>query len=121
MSYHTESGRPGYKRNTCKPCLNKQINKKRLPDRLIAFLNVSIKQLKQLNKMKPQEVITIMTDMSLSNSEDNTSIVKTHPELDHFFDRGMYIEKVVQSSLENGKCIITFVFRYYNASQSKID
>jgi len=69
--------------------------------------------------MKPQEVITIMTEMSAGNSGDNTSIVKTHPELDQFFDKGMYIEKVVQSCLDDGRCIITFVFRYYNASQSK--
>jgi hypothetical protein len=70
--------------------------------------------------MKPQEVITIMTEMSVSNSQEKTSVVKMHPELDPFFDKGMYIEKVVQSCLENGKCAITFVFRYYNASQSKI-
>jgi hypothetical protein len=71
--------------------------------------------------MKPQEVITIMTEMSASNSTDKISVVKTHPELDQFFDKGMYIENVVQSFLENGKCAITFVFRYYNASQSKVN
>lgn len=69
--------------------------------------------------MKPQEVITIMTEMSATNSTNKTSVVKIHPELDEFFDKGMYIEKIVQSCLENGRCAITFVFRYYNTSQSK--
>lgn len=71
--------------------------------------------------MKPQEVITIITEVSANDSPDKTSVVKTHPELDQFFDKGMYIEKVVQSSLENGSCAITFVFRHYNTSQSKIN
>lgn len=71
--------------------------------------------------MKPQEVITIMTEMSANNPQDKKSVIQTHPELDQFFDKGMYIEKVVQSCLENGRCAITFVFRYYNASQSKIN
>lgn len=71
--------------------------------------------------MKPQEVITIMTEISESDLQNKASVVKTHPELDQFFDKGMYIEKVVQSSLENGRCAITFVFRHYNASQSKVN
>jgi hypothetical protein len=69
--------------------------------------------------MKPQEVITIMLDISAGDAENKGSVVKMHPELDQFFDKGMYIEKLVQSSLENGKCAITFVFRHYNNSQSK--
>lgn len=70
--------------------------------------------------MKPQEVITIMTDMSAESGEDKSNQVKTHPELDQFFNKGMYIESAYQNCLENGKCIITFIFRYYNTSQSKI-
>lgn len=70
--------------------------------------------------MKPQEVITIVTDMFQEHSEDRSSVVKMHPELDQFFSKGMYIESVYQNCLENGKCIITFIFRYYNTSQSKI-
>ena len=70
--------------------------------------------------MKPQEVITIMADMSTDNVEDKSNVIKMHPELDQFFDKGMYIEKVIQSS-DNGKCAITFVFRYYNTSQSKVN
>ena len=67
--------------------------------------------------MKPQEVITIYT--TVPNQDSNKqNIVSTHPELDQFFDKGMYIETVVQS-LEKGICALTFVFRYYNASQSK--
>ena len=71
--------------------------------------------------MKPQEVITIITDRSASDPVDGTSVLITHPELDQFFEKGMYIENVVQSSLEKGGCAITFVFRYYNASQSKVN
>ena len=70
--------------------------------------------------MKPQEVITIIVDTSSGDAQIKNNITRAHPELDQFFDKGMYIEKVVQSSLDNGKCVITFVFRYYNTSQSKI-
>ena len=70
--------------------------------------------------MKPQEVITIMVDLSLADAQVKNNVVRMHPELDQFFDKGMYIEKVVQSCPDNGKCVITFVFRYYNTSQSKI-
>lgn len=71
--------------------------------------------------MKPQEVITMMVDMSTTESQDKSSVVRTHPQLDQFFDKGMYIEKMTQNCLENGKCIVTFVFRYYNTSQSKVN
>ena len=71
--------------------------------------------------MKPQEVITILTDMVSTQSQDKNTIIQTYPELDHFFDKGMYIEKIVQNCLEDGKCMLTFVFRYYNTSQSKIN
>ncbi|MGE0566484.1 MAG: hypothetical protein AB7O73_00930 [Bacteroidia bacterium] len=71
--------------------------------------------------MKAQEVISILTEMSFKDSTSKTNVVKMYPELDHFFEKGMYIEKVVQNCLENGNCAITFVFRYYNASQSKIN
>ncbi len=67
--------------------------------------------------MKPQEVITIVTDIFFDSQVKGA---RMHPELDEFFDKGMYIEKVVQNCLDNGKCVITFVFRYYSTSQSKI-
>jgi hypothetical protein len=70
--------------------------------------------------MKPQEVITIVTDVSV-DSQVKGSVTRMHPELDQFFDKGMYIEKVLQSCPDNGRCVITFVFRYYNTSQSKIN
>lgn len=69
--------------------------------------------------MKPQEVITIIVPMSEDKLKEN--VVKIYPELDQFFDKGMYIEKVVQNCLENRNCAITFVFRYYNTFQSKVD
>jgi 3'-phosphoadenosine 5'-phosphosulfate sulfotransferase len=69
--------------------------------------------------MTPQEVITIIIDISAADAGNKEAVIKMHPELDQFFDKGMYIEKLVQNSLENGKCAITFVFRHYNNSQSK--
>jgi hypothetical protein len=69
--------------------------------------------------MKPQEVITIMINMSANDVQNEDSLVKMHPELDQFFDKGMYIEKIVQNTIEGGKCVITFLFRHYNNSQSK--
>lgn len=71
--------------------------------------------------MKPQEIITIMVDMFTGDAMNKSTVVKTHPELDQFFDKGMYIENITQNCLENGKCIITFTFRYYSASQSKVN
>lgn len=62
-----------------------------------------------------------MVNMSANDTTDKNSIVKIHPELDQFFDKGMYIEKITQNCLDNEKCIITFVFRYYNAQQSKVN
>lgn len=69
--------------------------------------------------MKPQEVLSIFTNVTSEDLENEGSVVKTYPELDSYFDKGMYVEKVTQTCLENGKCMITFVFRYYNTSQSK--
>lgn len=70
--------------------------------------------------MKPQEVISIIADISPSDLDNKGNLAKSYPELDQFFDKGMYIENIVQSPFGNRKCIITFVFRYYNTSQSKI-
>lgn len=70
--------------------------------------------------MKPQEVITLMIDLQEGHSQEKSNLVNTHPELDQFFNKGMYIESAYQNCLDNGKCIITFIFRYYNTSQSKI-
>ena len=71
--------------------------------------------------MKPQEIISIFTDVNPEDLNGNNNVVKMYPELDEFFDKGMYVEKVTQTCLEKGKCMITFVFRYYNTTQSKAD
>jgi hypothetical protein len=71
--------------------------------------------------MKPQEVLSIFTEVSAQDMDEKGNVVKMYPELDEFFDKGMYVEKVTQTCLENGKCMITFVFRYYNTTQSKVD
>lgn len=69
--------------------------------------------------MKPQEVLSIFTKISEGDLKENGTILKTYPELDKYFDKGMYVEQVTQTCFENGKCMITFVFRYYNPTQSK--
>lgn len=71
--------------------------------------------------MKAQEVLSIFTEVTSEDLQNKGSVIKTYPELDTYFDKGMYVEKVTQTYIENGKCMITFVFRYYNPTQSKTD
>lgn len=72
-------------------------------------------------KMRPQEVLSIFTDVTSEDLKNKGSVLKTYPELDSYFDKGMYIEKVTQTCLEDDKCMITFVFRYYSSATSKTD
>lgn len=67
-------------------------------------------------QVQQQEIITIVSTIP-KNVNDNQVVVTTYPELQEFFEKGMYVESVVQSCLVDGRCIITFVLRYYNASQ----
>lgn len=63
--------------------------------------------------MRHQEVVTVFIDSSPSSG------VKTYPELDEWFNKGMYIESVSQSeAAKAGKVCVTFVLRYYNTSTS---
>lgn len=64
--------------------------------------------------MRAQEVVTIFSDIP------NDATMKTYPELDEWFDKGMYVEKVAQTqSASTGKYVITFILRYYNTTSSK--
>lgn len=61
--------------------------------------------------MKVQEVVTIFSDIP------NDATMKTYPELDEWFNKGMSIESFAQTqSGETGKYVITFLLRYYNAN-----
>jgi hypothetical protein len=71
--------------------------------------------------MKPQEIVSIFTEVDPQDLKVKGNVLKEYPELDEYFDKGMYVEKVTQTCPEKGKCMITFVFRYYNTSQSKTD
>ena len=71
--------------------------------------------------MKPQEIVSVFTEITPEELTKRGSIIKVYPELDAMFEKGMYVEKVSQTCLENGRCMITFIFRYYNMSQSKAD
>ena len=63
--------------------------------------------------MRNQEVVTVFIDASTSSG------VKTYPELDVWFNKGMYVESLSQcESPHAGKVCITFVLRYYNTSTS---
>ncbi len=68
--------------------------------------------------MKKQEIITIFTNIPKNINEEN-NITNTYPELNKFFEKGMYIENVVQNCLADGRCVITFVFRHYYSSPQK--
>lgn len=63
--------------------------------------------------MKQQEIITIFTSIP-DVVKEKRDAVSTYPELDTFFEKGMYIENIVQSCLADGRCAITFVLRYYS-------
>jgi hypothetical protein len=67
-------------------------------------------------QMKQQEIITIISNIP-KNLHGEQSVVNTYPELQEFFEKGMYVESIVQSCLVDGRFVITFVLRYYNASQ----
>jgi hypothetical protein len=71
--------------------------------------------------MRAQEVLSIFTAFTAADLQNKGSVIKTYPELDAYFDKGMYVEKVTQTCLDGGNCLITFVFRYYNLTQSKTD
>lgn len=63
--------------------------------------------------MRAQEVVTIFSDIP------NDATMKTYPELDEWFNKGMYVESFVQTqSASTGKYVITFVLRYYNTTIS---
>ncbi|MFY9309244.1 MAG: hypothetical protein WAQ28_09390 [Bacteroidia bacterium] len=61
--------------------------------------------------MKVQEVVTIFSDIP------NDATMKTYPELEEWFNKGMYVESFTQTqSGETGKYVITFLLRYYNTN-----
>lgn len=62
--------------------------------------------------MRHQEIVTIFVEASQDN-------IKTYPELDEWFNKGMYVQSVTQSGVPDaGKICVTFVLRYYNSSTS---
>jgi hypothetical protein len=64
--------------------------------------------------MKEQEVVTVFSDIPAD------AVIKTYPELDEWFKKGMYIESFVQTqSSSTGKYVITFLLRYYNTTLQK--
>ena len=64
--------------------------------------------------MRAQEVVTIFSDIPTD------STMKTYPELEEWFNKGMYIESFIQTqSTSTTKYVITFVLRYYNAAISR--
>lgn len=65
--------------------------------------------------MKQQEIITVFTSMPEDVKEKHV-FINTYPELDKFFEKGMYVENIVQNCLADGRCAITFVLRYYSTS-----
>ena len=64
---------------------------------------------------KKQEVVTIITEINIETDAKNELMIKTYPALDILFDKGMYIERFNQTYINNGKYIITFIFRHYNS------
>ena len=65
---------------------------------------------------KKQEVVTIITEINIETDAKNELMIKTYPALDILFEKGMYIERFNQTYINNGKYIITFIFRHYNSA-----
>jgi hypothetical protein len=64
--------------------------------------------------MKAQEVVTVFSDIP------NDATLKTYPELEEWFNKGMYVESFQQTqSASTSKYVITFILRYYNVSTSQ--
>jgi len=68
--------------------------------------------------MKAQEVITVIAEIPAESIRQTDPLIKTYPELDALFEKGMYIESLTQTHISNKTYIITFVFRNYNAAQT---
>ncbi|MES2779497.1 MAG: hypothetical protein V4651_06315 [Bacteroidota bacterium] len=59
-----------------------------------------------------QEVVTLLVNIPRSGSK---IILKQYPELNPFFDMGMYIETFSQCRLSKKQYSITFILRHYNS------
>lgn len=68
--------------------------------------------------MKTQEVITVVAKVPAQTSRVNDNVTKNYPELAPLFEKGMYIEHLVQTLISQETYIITFVLRYYNSPQA---
>ncbi len=71
--------------------------------------------------MKTQEVFSIITEPDMGINEVANKQLITYPELESYFERGLYIEKVVQTAIQGRKLLITFVMRYYNMGHPRIE
>ncbi len=71
--------------------------------------------------MKTQEVVTILTEIPVEKDLKQALFLKTYPELNTYFEKGMYIETFTQSHISEGKILLTFIFRYHHSSASKSD
>ena len=64
--------------------------------------------------MREQEVVTVCSDIPTD------TVIKTYPELEEWFKKGMYIESFTQTqSSSTEKYVITFLLRYYNTTLQK--
>lgn len=60
-----------------------------------------------------QKVITLLVDIGKGKNKTN---LFEYPELNSFFDEGMYIESFNQCTLSDKKFYITFILRYYHSA-----
>jgi hypothetical protein len=65
----------------------------------------------EINKTKPQEVITLFRDIKDKNNE---APVIHYPELEDLFQKGFYLESFNQTIIGTDRLIITFVLRKFN-------
>ena len=65
----------------------------------------------EMEKIKPQEVITLFRDVQLKNLEEQAI---HYAELEDLFKLGFYIENFQQTMIGADRFMITFVLRKFN-------
>ena len=65
----------------------------------------------EMEKIKPQEVITLFRDVQLKNLEEQAI---HYSELEDLFKLGFYIENFQQTMIGPDRFMITFVLRKFN-------
>lgn len=62
--------------------------------------------------MNTQQVVSLIVTLPKSAHLGANETIIHYPELNSYFEQDMYIENIHQTLLSDGKCLVTFLFRY---------